>query len=430
MPVVSRYWEEAVGPLPIARRPAREHLSRAADGLLVAVAVSLPWSTSATSILMVLWLIALLPTLDIGAVRREVLTYAGGLPVLLWLLAIAGLTWADVSWRERLGGAWSFYRLLLIPILFVQIRNSERAAYAAFGFLLSETVLLVASLTHAALWDIVPWHIGPFAGVPVKTYILQSECFEACSFALLGFAADSWRAGHRRRALCWLLLATAFLFDILYIATGRTALVALPVLLMIAGLKYFGGRGMLVALAVATGLAAVVWTSSPYLRFRLQHAVDEVYAYEASGAATSSGARLEFWKKSIGFVAEAPIFGNGTGSINEMFRRSTVGATTESATIASENPHQQVFTVAIQLGLVGALLLIAMWIAHFALFCVPGPIAWAGLVLVVVHVVSCLFNSSLFDFTEGLFYIFGIGVLGGIVRRERSTADALSSRLL
>jgi O-antigen ligase len=407
--------------LPITGWPGRDRLSRAADGLVVAVAVALPWSTSATAILIVLWLMALLPTLEIGAVRREVLSWAGGLPVLLWLLAVAGLAWADVPWRERLGGLESFHRLLLIPILFAQFRRSERATSVAFAFLLSETVLLVASLAHAALWDIVPWQIGSTPGVPVKNYITQSEFFEVCGFALLGFAVDVWRAGHRSQALWLLLLAAMFFYDILYVATGRTALVALPIVAVVLGFKYFAWRGVLVAVGVGAVLAMVAWTSSPYLRFRVEHALGEVDFYLASGMVTSSGIRLELWKKSIGFVEQAPIFGHGTGSINEMFRRSAVGAATETAALAAENPHQQVFAVAIQLGLVGAALLIAMWIAHLALFLGPGPVAWVGLVTVLVQVVACMFNSHLFDFTEGWFYIFGVGAIGGFARREQST---------
>jgi O-antigen ligase len=401
--------------------PGRDHLSRAADGLAVAVAVALPWSTSATAILIVLWLIALLPTLEIGAVRREVLSYAGGLPVLLWLLAVAGLAWADAPWRERLGGLESFHRLLLIPILFAQFRRSERATAVAVGFLLSETVLLVASLAHAAFWDILPWQIGSTPGVPVKNYITQSELFEVCGFALLGFAVVAWRAGHGSKALWSLLLAATFFYDILYVATGRTALVALPVVAVVLGFKYFAWRGVLVAVLAGAALAAVAWTSSPYLRSRVEHAFGEVDYYLASGTVTSSGIRLELWKKSIGFVAQAPVFGHGTGSINEMFRRSAVGAATDTAALAAENPHQQVFAVAIQLGLVGSALLIAMWIAHLALFLGPGPVAWAGLVTVLVQVVACMFNSHLFDFTEGWFYIFGVGVIGGFARREQSS---------
>jgi O-antigen ligase len=235
---------------------------------------------------------------------------------------------------------------------------------------------------------------------------------------LLGFAIDSWRVGHRGRALSLLLLAATFFFDILYIATGRTGLVVLPVLAVALGLRYSGWKGIPAVAAVVALVASIAWVSSPYLRFRVDHAIAEVQVYEVSGALTSSGIRLELWKKSIGFVAQAPFFGHGTGSINEMFRRSVVGATTATAAMPAENPHQQIFAVAIQLGLVGAVLLVAMWTAHLALFCSPQPMAWAGLAIVVMHVVSCFFNSSLFDFTEGWFYVLGVGVIGGIVRRS------------
>lgn len=90
----------------------RKQLAQIADWAAVGVAVSLPWSTSATSILLVLWLITLLPTLNLAAVRREVETAAGGLPVFLWLLAALGMSWADVSWADRISGLSGLHRLL------------------------------------------------------------------------------------------------------------------------------------------------------------------------------------------------------------------------------------------------------------------------------------------------------------------------------
>jgi len=47
----------------------RARLIPVADGLVAAIAVSLPWSTSATGILVGLWLLALLPTLDLASLR-------------------------------------------------------------------------------------------------------------------------------------------------------------------------------------------------------------------------------------------------------------------------------------------------------------------------------------------------------------------------
>jgi len=49
----------------------RAALERLADWLAVAIVAAMPWSTSIFQILIVLWLIVLVPTLDLASVRRE-----------------------------------------------------------------------------------------------------------------------------------------------------------------------------------------------------------------------------------------------------------------------------------------------------------------------------------------------------------------------
>ena len=120
-------------------------VARAANCLAVAVAVSLPWSTSATGILTVLWLLATLPTLSVEALKREVMSAPGGLPVLLALFAAIGMAWADVPVGERLHGLESFLRLTMIPVLFVQFRRSELSLWVGAAFLASAVVLLATS---------------------------------------------------------------------------------------------------------------------------------------------------------------------------------------------------------------------------------------------------------------------------------------------
>ena len=145
----------------------RKRIAQIADWAAVGVAVSLPWSTSATSILLVLWLVTLLPTFDVAMVRREVETAAGGLPVLLWLLAALGMLWADVSWADRIHGLGGFHRLLVIPLLLAQFRRSEHGAWVLYGFLASAVTLLFVCwalvLAHVQSWPNhlhVVWCLG------------------------------------------------------------------------------------------------------------------------------------------------------------------------------------------------------------------------------------------------------------------------------
>jgi O-antigen ligase len=409
-----------------AKALAPQRLQQLADWLAVGVAVSLPWSTSATGILIVLWLVAVLPILDAAAVRRELASAAGGLPVLLWALAAVGMLWADVSWHERFGGLGGYNRLLVIPLLLAQFRRSKRGIWVLFGFFASVLAVLLLSWALVLIPGL-PWRGNASGiGVPVKDYILQSEDFLICAFALFGLAFDGGRAGRWRSAAGLVALAGFFLANIVFVATARTTLLVAPVLVLLLGWRQFGWKGLLGAALLGCIVGVTVFLQSPYLRARLHTSVNDWQAYRASDAFNSTGLHLEFMKKSLSFVETAPVIGHGTGSIPEQFRNAVVGQS-GAAAVASVNPHNQILAVAIQLGLVGAAVLAAMWAAHVMLFRGGGGgmTAWIGIIIVVQNVAASLVNSHLFDFTQGWLYVFGVGVAGGMALRERDAKLAV-----
>jgi O-antigen ligase len=166
---------------------------------------------------------------------------------------------------------------------------------------------------------------------------------------------------------------------------------------------------------VGLTVLAVMWATSPYVRVRATSVAGEIA--DSDSRDTSSGARLEFWRSSLLILGEAPILGHGTGMITETFRRHADPKSSAAAT----NPHNQIFTVGIQLGLVGVAALLAMWTAHWRLFRRRGLAAWIGLSAVTQNIVGSLFNSHLMDFTQAWIYIFAVGVFGGVVLRDDPT---------
>jgi O-antigen ligase len=397
-----------------ARLFDRARWSRLADALVVAVAVSLPWSTSVTGVLIAVWVVALLPNVRPGELAREFVQPACGLPLLLCLLAILGMAWSQATFVEQLQALKGPHKLLALPLLFIQFRRSDKGSWALAGFLASCTALLVVSwFLH--VWLDRPWRLSHPPGVPVKDYIVQSVEFLICAFALAHLAIDVWRKGRHGAALGLALLALAFLANMAFVATGRTSLIAFALLLILFGLQRFGLRG---TLGVALGgvlFAGLIWASSSYLRERTLGVITEIQRYHASQAETSSGFRLEFWKKSVGFVAEAPIVGHGTGSIPLLFRGAASGEAGIEAAVTG-NPHNLTLEIAVQLGLIGVILLYATWMAHFLLFQGSGLASWLGQALVVQTVVGSLFLSYLLGFSTGWIYVFGIGVLGGMAQ--------------
>ena len=348
-------------------------------------------------------------------VRREIETAAGGLPVLLWLFAAVGMLWAEVSWAERIHGLGGFHRLLMIPLLLAQFRRSEHGAWVIYGFLASAVILLFVCWA-LVLAQVQSWPSHSY-GVLVKDYIAQSTVFLICAMVLIWRVCDSLREGKLRMALWPAGLALLFLTFLAFVVRSRAAIGVAPFLAVPLGWRQFGWKGVMTVCIVGAVLTAGLWASSPNLRELAILSIRQTLAYSATNADSSIGEHIEFLKKSMTFVHEAPLIGHGTGSIADLFRRSAIGQT-GAAGIATVNPHSQIFAVAIQLGLAGAVVLLAMWIAHYFLFRAADWTAWAGTVVVVENVVSSLAHSHLFDFTHGWLYVFGVGVVGGMVLRQ------------
>ena len=382
-----------------------------ADWLAVGVAITLPWSTSATGIFIALWLIVALGTMDPAALKRELLTAAGGLPVLLWCIGAAGMLWADVGWKERLGGLEGFDRLLVIPLLLAQFRRSGRGGWVACALLVSSFVLLLTSfilvLTPGLSWR------GHVLGVPVHDDIFQGSLFLICGFGALGYAVLQGRLD-RRVASTLFVGGALFLANFAFVTISRISVLVVPILAILLGWRTHRWKGMLGVAIFTIALGSLGLLLSPSLQRRMEQTILEFQAYHANNADTSVGEHLAFLKESAAIVASAPVLGHGTGSIPEEFRLITAGKKEVSGD-ATVNPHNQTFAVAIQIGIVGAMVLWVMWIAHLLLFRERTAAAWLGMAVVVENIVSSLFHSHLFDFNNGWLYVFSVGVLGGAV---------------
>jgi O-antigen ligase len=134
------------------------------------------------------------------------------------------------------------------------------------------------------------------------------------------------------------------------------------------------------------------------------------------------GSRLEYWRKSLRFIADAPLMGHGTGSIRGLFASVAVDADIDPlhGEIVS-NPHNQTLSVAVQWGVLGVLILYALWFAHLLMFRGEGLACWIGLLVVVQNMLSSLLNTHLFDFTSGWIYVLGVGVAGGMALAAKTT---------
>jgi O-antigen ligase len=387
--------------------------ARTADVVAVLIALALPWSTSLVGIFGVVWVIAVAPTFDPAAFAASLKRPISALPIALFALAAVGTLWSDAQWGARLYAISPTAKLLVLPILLYRYQRSTRGMWVLTAFLISCALLMAAS------W-IVAFDPGlslkpkPEAerGIFVKNYIDQSQEFVLCAVALAYPIVILLRDGKTLRAVLLTVLALSFVVNMAFVIVSRTALVTMPILLAVFAILHLKWRSIAIIGCAMVVLAALAWMASPQLRRTIGSFATQYQSYKQQNAPSSMGMRLEFWRKSLEFFAEAPVFGHGTGSTRGLFEQAAVGQTGAAAEIIG-NPHNQTLNVAVQWGVIGIVVLYAMWLAHLVLFRGEGLIAWIGLLVVTQNIFTSLFNSHLFDFHEGWMYVLGVGVAGG-----------------
>jgi O-antigen ligase len=394
------------------------------DVVAVLLAASLPWSTSLVGIFAVVIVLVMLPTIDTGAFISSLKRPISAVPIALFALALAGTLWSDARWGLRFYAVAPTAKLLLLPLLFYHFERSQRGLWVLIAFLASCVALLAMSWLVAYFPDLsLKAKDVASRGVFVKNYIDQSQEFALCAVVLAYPIATLLRAKKIALALLLGAVAVGFLANMAFVIVSRTALVTIPVMLAVFALLHLRWQTTLMILCAAVVAGLVAWAASPLLQEKVGSISSEYHLYVEQGAKTSVGERLEFWRKSLRFFVEAPVAGHGTGSTEGLFEQAAAGQTGIAAEVV-RNPHNQTLNVAIQWGVLGIVVLYAMWLSHLLLFRGEGLFNWIGLLVVVQNVFTSLFNSHLFDFHEGWMYVLGVGVAGGIVLKASGAAGA------
>ncbi|TFV34789.1 O-antigen ligase domain-containing protein [Bradyrhizobium frederickii] len=394
------------------------------DIFAVLTAASLPWSTSLAGIFNALMLLCMVPFLDVRAFLESLKRPICAAPIALVLLALVGTLWSDATWGARFYAVNPTVKLLMLPLLLYHFERSPRGHWIFIAFLVSCALLSVMSWLVAFYPNLALKTDPPERGVFVKNYIDQSQEFALCAVALAYPIVTLLR--EKRYWLAGLLtaLALSFFVNMTFVVVSRTALVTIPIMLGVFALLHLKWRSIAIISAALLAGAVLAWQASPRLRHTAERFTNDYARYVERGEATSIGLRLEFWRKSLSFLAEAPIMGHGTGSTRGLFERAAApaGQNRASAEVIG-NPHNQTLNVAVQWGAIGILILYAIWILHLLLFRGEGLANWIGLLVVVQNVFTSLFNSHLFDFHEGWMYVIGVGVAGGmVIRAQRGRA--------
>src|SRR5260370_354986 len=211
------------------RDPAARILN--VDLVTVLIAILLPWSTSGVSIAGVLWVVALIPTIEMRAFLRSLMRPICALPIAFFALALVGTLWSDASWGARLYAVSPTAKLLMLPLLLYHFERSPRGLWVFVAFLASCTLLMAVSWIVAFEPNLTLKPEAEARSVFVKNYIDQSQEFALCAVALtypiMTFLQTNWI----RLAALLTALPLSFPANMMFVVISRTGPVTLPIIL-------------------------------------------------------------------------------------------------------------------------------------------------------------------------------------------------------
>jgi O-antigen ligase len=303
---------------------------------------------------------------------------------------------------------------LLIPIAIVLMKDPadrDRALYAFMAAIALTTVLSClrwsgvipaeAPLLKGAVFS---------ASVVFKYHLTQNLLLAVGAFV---FAVYADRAKSRYWRILLGALSILAVLNVLIMGDGRTGQVVLILLMLYYGAWRHGRRGFVTALCagLAVGAAAYVLPESAVHK-RAALAISEASEWEQGVDApkpSSVGDRLEFYTRSLRIVLRHPITGAGSGGFIAAYENEVRG----TAVTPTHNPHNEYLLRAVELGVPGVVLLVAMfWIVWRTAARLPDPAHTAiARALVITFAIASLVSSTLNDHTESLLFIWMNAVL-------------------
>ena len=391
-------------------------LRRTGVGIACFTSLATPISTAAASIGKVLMLVFALWFLlwphKADANRRVELPSVVLLLVLLaWFTLSLGWTVADLP--RAIADIAKYGKLILIPTMMVLLGSRREALLGLACYAAAQVFVLVSSMLLSGGLHL-PWvlnHHRLSVGSVFADYITQS-IMTATFAALCWVARDTLPRERKGQRLALVLLALVSLFDTLYLMPGRTGWAVAAAMAALIAWWELPRRFRAAAVLAPVLVAGLLLATSPTGRERLTDIVSETNRFVVQGAEnSSSGERLNFWRRSLESIRAAPWLGTGVGSWQTRYLQLEHGKPPE-ATRTTRNPHNEYLLIGVQIGVFGLLLFI-VWIAAAAFDARRYDRASERAITAMAMslAVAALFNSALFDSWKGSFYC----IVGGLL---------------
>ena len=334
---------------------------------------------------------------------------------LLWsgvLILSAVHTWYTTSVLPLAGSfVWAcWYPLVLGSLL--QTSQWRWRALAAFAL----AVGLVMLISYGMDLGLIPQRALAHSEPAMRNTVFKEYTQQGVALLVLGSMAlaAAMTTRSRPRKIFFSAVAALVLINITSVLESRTAYLTLVPLLAYWGWRTLikdrvSWRSVLTVCTLAVAAVAIVWFT-PAVRERLVVSVaHEAELYVSQRTPTSTGIRLELWRRTLPIIAAAPVFGHGLSQWAPLYRQSIEGLPDFNAFLMG-HPHQEMLLILAEQGFAGLLVYLLLLVA-LARYIVrlnrPERDIYACILL--IYVTAGLANCLWDDFSHRHLFILLLG---------------------
>ena len=338
----------------------------------------------------------------------------------LVVLFVSGLFYSasSVSWRFHVFREEIAVLVILFLLPIVKL-NKNYQLHCLMAYLIGS--LLVVLIAFLGEWKLLPntsivQHPAPYYAF-FKIYGAMFIAFGA--FIALHFVKLYWR---QRKQWLFGIIFLLLSFNVLYQSESRTGYLLYFFLLIIFILfQPFNWKHRFISLILVGLLGVFIYSYSTNLHQGLDRAFKNVstaktalntdQSIQSSNMDVSTSLRLRYLRNSFELWQAHPLFGNGTGGFRDADARLggvTASGGISSATAAQTTPEQTFARILVEHGLIGLIILLALWGTQIYYAFKLSDKMFINLALGFMGVmIFCSFSQDLLrDESPRLFYIF------------------------
>lgn len=349
---------------------------------------------------------------------------AGKMIVIFYLWLLIGTLYAsNVGWSEKLYTLSSWKKLAYTFILLGLFYQEKWKRYFVNAYLL---VMIPAAFAAVIFWVLeIEIREGPSwpYGVFMSNYTSQSMAFIAACIASLFLLM---RTESKSMRYLLMLAIAAFIFNVYFVCGGRSAYIALPIVLVFVVANLCGLKRLPVIIAAVALLMSAIVFSSSSLQQRVQEGLNEVASYQDSPHLTSIGIRMIFAKHTLELIADKPVLGHGSGAFKIAYANNIAGRYNDWRETVTTDPHNIYLFVTTENGIVGLLIFLGYIVLAMRQGMLQSPYGAMGAAFLLAVSITSLFNSHFKTFPEGHLLAYFTGILLACYKQPsmKKTADA------